>query len=105
MTVFDIDPRLALPCGFVSHFLCAVTNVAVTPAVEPLDVIVGCNTFEGVAASHRCAIYFVGISEVKLRQQNGVSRSRYSRGCVHVTVSTGRPLCIAGLAAVSASAQ
>ena len=41
----DIDPRLALPCVFVSHFLCAVTNVAVTSAAEPFDVIVGCNTF------------------------------------------------------------
>ncbi len=73
MTVFDIDPRLALPCGFVSHFLCAVTNVVVTPAAEPFDVIVGCNTFEGVAANYRCAVYFVGSSEVKLRQQKGVS--------------------------------
>ena len=93
MTAFDIDPRLALPCGFVSHFLCAVTNVAVTPAVEPFDVIVGCNTFEGVAANYRCAVYFVGSSEVKIRRQKGVSRSRYSRRCVHVAVSTGRPVC------------
>ena len=81
MTVFDIDPRLALPCVFVSHFLCAVTNVAVTPAVEPFDVIVGCNTIEGVAANYGCAIYtvyFVGSSEVKLRQQKGVSRNQCS---------------------------
>ena len=34
----------------------AVTNVAVTPAAKPFDVIVGCNTFEGVAAKYRCAI-------------------------------------------------
>ena len=46
MIVFDIDPCLALPCVFVSHFLGAVTNVAVT-ADEPFDVIVGCITFEG----------------------------------------------------------
>ena len=54
--MLDTDLRLALPCGFVSHFLCAVTNEAVTPAVEPFDVIVDCNTFEGVAANYRCAI-------------------------------------------------
>ena len=54
--MFDIDLRLALPCVFVSHFLCAVTNVAVTPAAGPFDVIVGCNTFEGVAANYRYAI-------------------------------------------------
>ena len=75
MTVFDIDSRLALPCVFVSHFLCAVMNVGVTPAAEPFNVIVGWNTFEGVAANYRCAVYFVGSSEVKLRQQKGVSRS------------------------------
>ena len=56
--MFDIDPRLALPCVFVSHFPCAVTNVAVTPAAEPFDAIVGCNTFEGVAANYRCTISF-----------------------------------------------
>ena len=54
--MLDIDPRLALPCVFVSHFLCAVTNVAVTPAAEPFDVIVGCSTFKGVASNYRCAI-------------------------------------------------
>ena len=54
--MLDIDPRLVLPCVFVSHFLCAVTNVTVTPAAEPFDVIVGGNTFEGVAANYRCAI-------------------------------------------------
>ena len=70
--MFDIDPRLALPCGFVSHFLCVVTNVAVIPAVEPFDVIKGCNTFEGVAANYRCAVYFVGSSEVKIRRQKGI---------------------------------
>ena len=54
----DIDPRLALPCVFVSNFFCAVTNVAVsvTPAAEPFDVIVGGNTSEGVAENYRCAI-------------------------------------------------
>ena len=61
MTVFDIDPRLTLPCGFVSHFLCAVANVAVTPAVEPFDVIVGCNTFEGVAANYALFILWVAV--------------------------------------------
>ena len=75
MTVFDIDPRLALPCVLVSHFLCAVTNFAVTPTAEPFDIIVGCNTFEGVAANYMR--YLDGSSEVKLRQQKGVSRSRY----------------------------
>ena len=54
--MFDIDPCLALPCVFVSHFLSAVTNVAVTPAVEPFDVLVGCNTFEGMATNYRCDI-------------------------------------------------
>ena len=34
----------------------AVTNIAVTPAAKPFNVIVGCNTFEGVAANYRCAI-------------------------------------------------
>ena len=34
----------------------AVTNIAVTPAAKPFNVIVGCNTFEGVAAKYRCAI-------------------------------------------------
>ena len=56
--MIDIDPRLALPYVFVSHFLCPVTNVAVTPAAEPFDVIVGCNTFEGaqrtIDALFRC---------------------------------------------------
>ena len=52
-----IDSRLALPCVFVSHFICAVMNVAVTPAAGPFDVIVGCSTFEGVAANYRCAIF------------------------------------------------
>ena len=31
----------------------AVTNVT---AAKPFDGIVGCNTFEGVAAKYRCAI-------------------------------------------------
>ena len=35
----------------------AVTNIAVTPAAKPFNVIVGCNTFEGVAAKYRCAVY------------------------------------------------
>ena len=39
----------------------------------------------------------VGSSEVKLRQQTGVSRSSYSRGSVHVAVSTGRPVCASRL--------
>ena len=52
MTVFDIfGPAMC----FVSHFLCAVTNVAEL-LVEPFDVIVGCNAFEGVAANYRCAM-------------------------------------------------
>ena len=59
MAVLDIDPRLALPSVFVSHFLCAVTNVAVTPAAEPFDVIVGCRTFEGVATNYRYAIFYL----------------------------------------------
>ena len=67
-------------------------NVAITPAVESFNVVVGCSTFEGVAANYRCTIYFFGSSKVKLSQQKGVSRSRYSRGCVHVAVSTGRPV-------------
>ena len=76
MAVLDIDPRLALPVPsvFVSHFLCAVTNVAVTPAAEPFDVIVGCRTFEGVATNYRCAILFILFSSnIKLRRQKGVS--------------------------------
>ena len=36
--------------------LSAVTDIAVTPAAKQFDVIVGCNTFEGVAAKYRCAI-------------------------------------------------
>ena len=54
--MLDTEPCLALPCVFVSHFVCAVMNGAVTPADEPFDVIVGCITFEGVAANYRCAI-------------------------------------------------
>ena len=38
--MFDIDSSLALPCVFVSHFLCGDKNVAVTPAAEPFEVIV-----------------------------------------------------------------
>ena len=33
-----------------------ITNVGVTPAAKPFDVMVGCNTFEGVAANYGCAI-------------------------------------------------
>ena len=32
----------------------AVANIAVTPAAEPFDVIVGRNKLEGVAANYRC---------------------------------------------------
>ena len=37
----------------------AVTNVGVTPAAKPFNVMVGCNTFEGVAAKYRCAIRII----------------------------------------------
>ena len=48
---------MAIVCQCGLHFLCAVTNVAVVPAVETFGVIVGCNTFEGVAANYRCTVY------------------------------------------------
>ena len=34
----------------------AVTNVGVTPAAKPFDVMVGGNTYEGVAANYICSI-------------------------------------------------
>ena len=49
---FTSQPRDEIPSIDTSD----VTNIAVTPGAKPCNVIVGCNTLEGVAVNYRCAV-------------------------------------------------
>ena len=49
MTVFDIDLRLALPCVFVSHFLCALAAGCTSAAT----VLLGCVADRSLQTLHK----------------------------------------------------